>query len=73
MTYRRWLDEAGVSAVTGWRWARRGWIKTTNIAGRLYVTREEIDSFKRKAASGDFAKRATGAAAIGASRGGGQN
>jgi hypothetical protein len=34
--------------VTAWRWRKRGWLKTVNIAGRPYLT--------DKALAGEFAK-----------------
>ena len=63
LAYRKWLADTGVSKTTGWRWIKSGWIRTINIAGRLYVTREEIESFEVRAGNGEFAKPATGAAA----------
>lgn len=54
VAYRKWL-------------ADNGWIHPVNIAGRLYVTREEIESFKARASNGEFAKAASGAAARGGS------
>ena len=54
-----WLSLLGRSKVTGWRWRRDGWIKTINIAGRLYIQRDEIDRFNARAARGEFAKELT--------------
>jgi hypothetical protein len=51
------LDSLGVTAPTGWRWRKLGWIKTLNIAGRVYVSRDEIDRFQQRAASGEFSKK----------------
>jgi hypothetical protein len=62
VAYRKWPADAGVSSTTGWRWMRRGWINPINIAGRLYVTGEEIEKFQTRANRGEFAKPATGAA-----------
>lgn len=42
--------------VTGWRWRKQGWIKTTNLAGRLYVMPADLREFNRRLASGEFAK-----------------
>jgi hypothetical protein len=50
------LDSLGVTAPTGWRWRKFGWIKTLNIAGRVYVSRDEIDRFQQRAACGEFAR-----------------
>ncbi len=53
------LDEferqIGLSSVTLWRFRKRGWLKTTIIAGRHYVSRAAIAEFNRRAAAGEFA------------------
>lgn len=55
LSLRRWLVEAHVSPVTAWRWRKRGWLNVVNIAGRLYITRNEIERFTRLAEGGEFA------------------
>ena len=50
------LESLGVTPPTGWRWRKLGWIKTLNIAGRVYISREEINRFQQRAASGEFSK-----------------
>jgi hypothetical protein len=50
------LESLGVTPPTGWRWRKLGWINTINIAGRVYVSRDEIDRFQQRAASGEFSK-----------------
>jgi hypothetical protein len=57
--YIEWLQQIGVSPATGWRFRQRGWIHTTNIGGRLYVSDEQIIQFQRRAAKGEFALRRT--------------
>lgn len=53
---RKFLANAGVHTCTGWRWIQRGWLpKPINIGGRLYLTREQITEFTRRAAAGEFA------------------
>ena len=47
----------GISPVTAWRFEKRGWIKTVNIAGRRYITADAEAEFVRRAASGEFAKQ----------------
>lgn len=54
--------DRGISDVTLWRWARRGWIKTANISGKVYVDLTSIGEFDRRAAAGEFAKPPRGAA-----------
>jgi hypothetical protein len=51
-----WLASVGVTAVTAWRWRKLGWLKTTNIAGRVYLTQAAIDEFTRRAEAGEFAQ-----------------
>ena len=56
LSFDHWLKEIGKTPATGWRWRQRGWIKTVNIAGRVYVHREEIATFEARAAAGDFSQ-----------------
>ena len=51
------LESLGVTPPTGWRWRKLGWINTINIAGRVYVSRDEINRFEARAAAGEFSKR----------------
>jgi predicted site-specific integrase-resolvase len=57
--YGEWLQQIGVSPATGWRFRQRGWIHTTNIGGRLYVSDQQINQFQRRATQGEFALRRT--------------
>ncbi len=50
--------QAGLNPVTAWRWRKKGWITTINIAGRQYITREEVERFNARAAAGEFARDA---------------
>jgi hypothetical protein len=52
----RWLEQVGVTYCTAWRWRKRGWLKTINIAGRQYLTQAAIDEFNRRAVAGEFAQ-----------------
>jgi len=56
IAFDRWISSLGRSQITGWRWRRKGWISTLNIAGRVYVSREEIDRFTARAKAGEFAQ-----------------
>ena len=56
ISLNKWLSEVGVTPVTAWRWRKRGWLKTVNIAGRQYLTQEAIDEFRRRAVAGEFAQ-----------------
>jgi len=52
----KWRKQIGVTHCTAWRWRKKGWLKTINIAGRQYLTQEAIDEFQRRAAAGEFAQ-----------------
>ncbi len=54
--YDKWLENMGISAATGWRWRRDGLITTVNIYGRIYLARDVVEAFERRAAAGEFAK-----------------
>jgi hypothetical protein len=56
ISLNRWLAQVGVTPLTGWRWRKRGWLKTVNIAGRVYLTQEAIDEFHGRAVAGEFAR-----------------
>jgi predicted site-specific integrase-resolvase len=47
-----WRDGLGISATTGWRWRKRGWIDTITIAGRVYISQDATAAFERRAAGG---------------------
>ena len=53
----RWCENAGLSSVTAWRFRKRGWLKTINIAGRVYLTDEAAQEFTRRAEAGEFAQK----------------
>jgi hypothetical protein len=57
ISQNQFCDQVGISPVTAWRWRRLGWITTVNIAGRQYILSEEIERFKRRAATGEFSKQ----------------
>jgi len=45
-----------VTQCTAWRWRKKGWLRTVNIAGRQYLTQEAIDEFHRRASAGEFSQ-----------------
>ncbi|MBI5383167.1 MAG: hypothetical protein HZA90_00625 [Verrucomicrobia bacterium] len=51
-----WIEQVGVTACTAWRWRRKGWLKTVNICGRQYLTRQAIEDFLARAEMGEFAQ-----------------
>jgi hypothetical protein len=56
LAYDQWLASLPISAATGWRWRKRGWLPTINICGRVYVSRSAIAEFERRATAGEFSK-----------------
>lgn len=46
-----------IDNTTAWRWRKKGWLQTTNIAGRQYVTMEQVLQFLRRVESGEFSKK----------------
>jgi len=52
----RWRQELGKTGATVWRWRKKGWLEVVNIAGRVYLSRQAIAEFERRAAAGEFAK-----------------
>ena len=52
----KWTEQVGVTACTIWRWRKKGWLVTINIAGRQYLTQAAIDEFHRRAVAGEFAQ-----------------
>ena len=55
MSLDLFMEMSGLSSATCWRYRRRGWLRTVTIAGRHYITREEIAEFNNRAMSGEFA------------------
>ena len=52
-----WADAIHKTRATVWRWRKEfPWFRTTNVFGKLYVTRETIAEFERRALAGEFAK-----------------
>ena len=56
ISLQKWTEQIGVTACTIWRWRKKGWLTTVNIAGRHYLTQEAIDEFHRRAVAGEFAQ-----------------
>lgn len=52
----RWCRSAGIAPVAAWCFRKRGWLRTINISGRVYVTAESLNEFVRRVEEGDFAK-----------------
>lgn len=57
--FYRYLEGRNLTRMTGYRYRQKGLIETINIFGRLYITREEIEKFERRALNGEFNKAAS--------------
>lgn len=52
-----WSEAVHKTRATIWRWRKEfPWFKTVNVFGKLYITRETIAEFERRAMAGEFAK-----------------
>ena len=58
LSFDQWLSQLNKTRVTGFRWRKAGLIETVNIFGRLYVSREAVAAFERRAMSGEFSREA---------------
>jgi hypothetical protein len=52
----KWIGQVGITSCTAWRWRKMGWLKTVNITGWQYLTRESLEEFHRRAVAGEFAQ-----------------
>jgi len=50
------IQRIGVTDTTAWRWRKKGWLKTQNIAGRVYIAAPDLHEFNRRLEAGEFAK-----------------
>ena len=57
--FEKWLEGRNLTRTTGWRYRKLGLIETVNVIGRLYITRDEIEHFERRAIAGDFRRSTT--------------
>lgn len=54
ISFNQWLRQIGASRTTGYRWRLAGIVHPVNIAGRLYLHRDDLDEFTRRAKAGEF-------------------
>ena len=54
VSFDSWLRGIDKTRVTGFRYRKAGLIETVNIFGRLYVTRDAVANFERRALAGEF-------------------
>src|SRR2546429_6749827 len=52
----QWCKRVGLAPITAWRFRKRGWLRTVNIAGRTYITDQAITEFTQRAEAGEFAR-----------------
>ena len=55
-SFDKFLRGLNLTRTTGYRYRSDGVLKTINVYGRLYITREEIEKFERRAIAGEFSK-----------------
>lgn len=60
---RVWTRQLGISDVTAWRWSKAGYIHPLNIAGKLYLSADDLAQFEARAKAGEFSKPPAGACA----------
>jgi hypothetical protein len=52
-----WTKSLGLSRATVHRYRKKfPWLKTANVYGKVYVCRESIEEFERRAMAGEFSK-----------------
>ena len=56
ISLRSWLIQTSISRSCAWRWEKQGKLKTINIHGRKYVTRQAREEFLARAEAGEFAR-----------------
>jgi hypothetical protein len=56
MSLDKFIEQIGLSAVTVWRYRKKGMLRTVNICGRQYILRAEVARFNERAAAGEFTK-----------------
>jgi len=59
MPLDKFIEQTGLSAVTVWRYRKKGMLTTVNIYGRQYILRAEMARFNQRAAAGEFSKPPT--------------
>jgi hypothetical protein len=57
MSLDKFVEQTGLSAVTVWRYRKKGMLTTVNICGRHYILRAEIARFNERAAAGNLPSR----------------
>ena len=56
-SFDAWLASLAKTRATGFRWRKQyPWLKTVNIFGKLYISRDVIAEFERRALAGELAK-----------------
>jgi len=58
VSFDSWLEALDKTRTTGWRWRKDGLISAVNVFGKLYVSRDEISRFERRAIAGEFHREA---------------
>jgi hypothetical protein len=57
VSFDAWLTSLAKTRTTGFRWRKQyPWLKTVNIFGKLYISRDTIAEFERRAIAGELSK-----------------
>jgi hypothetical protein len=54
--FAKWFREKQLAPVTGYRWRKKGWLRTVNIAGKIYISDDAIAEFETRAQNGEFSR-----------------
>jgi hypothetical protein len=54
--FGHWVQECGWAASYGWRMRKRRMVTTINIAGKHYISADEVERFLARAREGAFAQ-----------------
>ncbi|HEY5743713.1 MAG TPA: hypothetical protein VIS99_14355 [Terrimicrobiaceae bacterium] len=58
VAFDSWIKSLNKTRVTGHRWRQQfPWLKTVNIFGRLYISRDTIADFERRALGGELERQ----------------
>ena len=58
VSFDAWLSSLAKTRTTGFRWRKElPWLRVIRIFGRLYISRDTIAEFERRALDGEFQKQ----------------
>jgi predicted site-specific integrase-resolvase len=61
MSLQKWCEQVGIDRITAYRWRIAGMLQcSANILGNLYLTREDDETFWKRARAGEFTRELKG-------------